>query len=332
MKKLHFITNLKLRIITIAIVVAASIGGFVFIPTRDNITFSFLKGKEIDYNDIEIRFVDYNEDKKFHLEQHNADHLCTMLYGLHCLPLEYSQKLGCILIGELLKHEEMRQKISALKFNLSHINGNDSIYSVHVGEKLFLRVLLDYEEIWKETSTYVLLEQMYGAEIAEIAKQILYENKTEEKIIEAYFPDNVYKNALYESCEYIRRLAYYEDNDEVQSIAKDIINEVYSFGLIELLKFMAYEKESPYHVGLNARILDFGKEVDEKGLKGYLCAIYHHCHETDKIVLMLPEEKKDKLPHSAEKLMIFWKQKIDRSYTFRELMLFHPQSAHKIEQ
>lgn len=332
MKKLHFITNLKLRIITIAIVVAAIIAGFVFIPTRDNITFSFLKGKEIDYNDIEIRFVDYNEDKKFHLEQHNADRLCTMLRGLHWLPLEYSQKLGCILIGELLKHEEMRRKLSALKFNLSHINGNDSIYSVHVGEKLFLRVLLDCEEIWKETSTYVLLEQMYGAEIAEIAKQILYENKTEEKIIEAYFPDNVYKNALYESSEYIRRLAYYEDNEEVQSIAKDIINEVYSFGLIELLKFMAYEKESPYHVGLNARILDFGKEVDEKGLKGYLCAIYHHCHETDKIVLMLPEEKKDKLPHSAEKLMIFWKQKIDRSYTFRELMLFHPQSAHKIEQ
>lgn len=332
MKKLHFITNLKLRIITIAIVVAAIIAGFVFIPTRDNITFSFLKGKEIDYNDIEIRFVDYNEDKKFHLEQHNADRLCTMLRGLHWLPLEYSQKLGCILIGELLKHEEMRRKISALKFNLSHINGNDSIYSVHVGEKLFLRVLLDCEEIWKETSTYVLLEQMYGAEIAEIAKQILYENKTEEKIIEAYFPDNVYKNALYESSEYIRRLAYYEDNEEVQSIAKDIINEVYSFGLIELLKIMAYEKESPYHAGLNARILDFGKEVDEKGLKGYLCAIYHHCHETDKIVLMLPEEKKDKLPHSAEKLMIFWKQKIDRSYTFRELMLFHPQSAHKIEQ
>lgn len=332
MKKLHFITNLKLRIVTIAIVVAAIIAGFVFIPTRDNITFSFLKGKEIDYNDIEIRFVDYNEDKKFHLEQHNADRLCTMLRGLHWLPLEYSQKLGCILIGELLKHEEMRRKISALKFNLSHINGNDSIYSVHVGEKLFLRVLLDCEEIWKETSTYVLLEQMYGAEIAEIAKQILYENKTEEKIIEAYFPDNVYKNALYESSEYIRRLAYYEDNEEVQSIAKDIINEVYSFGLIELLKIMAYEKESPYHAGLNARILDFGKEVDEKGLKGYLCAIYHHCYETDKIVLMLPEEKKDKLPHSAEKLMIFWKQKIDRSYTFRELMLFHPQSAHKIEQ
>lgn len=329
MKKLHFITNLKLRIITIAIVVAASIGGFVFIPTRDNITFSFLKGTEIDYNDIEIRFVDYNEDKKFHLEQHNADLLCTMLRGLHWLPLEYSQKLGCILIGELLKHEEMRQKISALKFNLSHINGNDS---VHVGEKLFLRVLLDCEEIWKETSTYVLLEQMYGAEIAEIAKQILYENKTEEKIIEAYFPDNVYKNALYESSEYIRRLAYYEDNEEVQSIAKDIINEVYSLGLIELLKFMAYEKESPYHAGLNARILDFGKEVDKKELKKYLCAIYHHCHETDKIVLMLPEEKKDKLPHSAEKLMIFWKQKIDRSHTFRELMLFPPQSAHKIEQ
>ena len=323
MKKLHFITNLKLRIITIAIILAAIIAGFVFIPTRNNISFSFLNRKEIDYNDIEIRFVNYNEDKAFHLRQHNIEQLGTIVYGLHCLPPRYSQKLGCILIGELLKHEEMRRKISALKFNLLHINGNNS------AQDIILRVLLDCEEIWKETSTYVLLEQMYGDKIAEIAKQTLYENKMEEKIIETYFPDNIYKNALYESSEYIRRIAYYDDNDEAQSIAKDIINEVYSFGLIKLLKIMAYKKESPYHVGLNARILDFGKEADEKKLKKYLSSIYHYCSESNKYIIMLPEEKKEKLPHSAEKLMIFWKQKIDCSYTFSELMLFPPQSTHK---
>lgn len=318
MQKLHFITNLKFRIITIAIVVAAIIAGFVLIPTRDYISFNFLKFKETDYKDIEIRFVDYNEDKKFHLQQHNATHLCTMLYGLSCLPHEYSQKLGCILIGELLKHEEMRRKISALKFNLLHINGNDS---AHVGEKIFLKTLLGREEIWKEPSTYVLLEQMYGDEIAEIAKQTLYENKMEEKITAAYFPDDVYKNALYESSEYIRRLAYYENNDEVQDIAQAIVDEIYSIGLVKMLQFAVYEKESPYHEGLNARILDFGRESDYSVLKRTLICMCNYCYETDKRVLMFPESMKDKMPHTTEKLIIFWKQKIDNSYTFRDLML-----------